>query len=817
MLSDGELKDFARGQSLYRVLQPWWDVFSHYLTIMMFMIGTLGGTLQLTLRKIVCVPCQITSNDFCGAVNHQGDSLNDSAAESSFSVISMATLKMDLQQYAYVDAVCYEQHLHWFGKFFPYVVMLQTLALVLISNFWFRYPSTSSRLMHFVSILHKCCDSPWTTRALSETVAEQGSQPSMSISSPPDVSQTLASNESRKPMGTELLSVLDKKEAEQAKAIFEKVKKLKVHVEDKDTIYHVYMMQIVIKIVFLLFTLAYSPYAASRILFDVHCVVKTQALMPFQVFQCVHSLATIFWLLSLVYTVLMIVYGSTCLYSFWWVMRNSLREYSFGSLREESSFSDIPDVKNDFAFILHLLDQYNPLFAKRFAVFLSEVSEKKLRQLNLNYLWPLEKLTLKLVRNTQDQLEIHLIALSGIPDAVFDIRDLEVLKLQFIPDARLPQKLTQLGQLSELWLDHSPATVDLHALAFLSEKLKILRMKFTEVDQMPWWIVNLLNLCELYLYGSMFSQDNTAFINGLPKLKNLKVLFLKCSLTALPKVITNSLPSIQKLFIDNEGTQLAVLQSLKMMTQLTSLELLNCDLQRIPSPIFSLKNLQELDLRENNLKTIEEIISFQHLPWLNTLKMKFNSITYIPVYIGVLQSLEYLQLSHNHINCIPSQLFLCSRLCHLDLSYNNLSVIPNEIQDLKRLQVLNLSNNNIETLPDEMFKNKTLQSLLLSHNCLAVVPSLVSELTGLILLDLRGNQLEKLPAELEACQCLMPNGLVVEECLLNSLPPSVKEGFQRSDREYLGKCETESASNSLNCNPIICNAGYGDSSLLNSM
>lgn len=116
-----------------------------------------------------------------------------------------------------------------------------------------------------------------------------------------------------------------------------------------------------------------------------------------------------------------------------------------------------------------------------------------------------------------------------------------------------------------------------------------------------------------------------------------------------------------------------------------------------------------------------------------------------------------------------------------------------------------------------MFKNKTLQSLLLSHNCLAVVPSLVSELTGLILLDLRGNQLEKLPAELEACQCLMPNGLVVEECLLNSLPPSVKEGFQRSDREYLGKCETESASNSLNCNPIICNAGYGDSSLLNSM
>lgn len=57
MLSEGELKDFAQGQSLYRVLQPWWDVFSHYLSIMMFSIGTLGGTLQARNFNRKCFIC----------------------------------------------------------------------------------------------------------------------------------------------------------------------------------------------------------------------------------------------------------------------------------------------------------------------------------------------------------------------------------------------------------------------------------------------------------------------------------------------------------------------------------------------------------------------------------------------------------------------------------------------------------------------------------------------------------------------------------------------------------------------------------------
>lgn len=54
---------------------------------------------------------------------------------------------------------------------------------------------------------------------------------------------------------------------------------------------------------------------------------------------------------------------------------------------------------------------------------------------------------------------------------------------------------------------------------------------------------------------------------------------------------------LQKLSVNNEGTKLMVLNSLKKMVNLTELELIRCDLERIPHSIFSLHNLQEIDLK----------------------------------------------------------------------------------------------------------------------------------------------------------------------------------------------------------------------------
>ncbi|XP_041914349.1 volume-regulated anion channel subunit LRRC8A-like [Alosa alosa] len=802
MIPITELRYFADTQPAYRILKPWWDVFTDYISIVMLMIAVFGGTLQVTQDKMICLPCKWVVNLTCG---HQ----NVSADPSMVGPPEPKGIQYDLDrhQYNYVDAVCYENKLHWFAKYFPYLVLLHTLIFLACSNFWFKFPRTSSKLEHFVSILLKCFDSPWTTRALSETVVEE------SDPKPPPSQQSMKANgargdhkrmsnvsedvEASVPMLQRTKSrleqgivdrsetgVLDKKEGEQAKALFEKVKKFRVHVEEGDIVYRLYIRQTLIKVVKFALIICYTAYYVRHIEFSVWCSVDLERLTGYRLYLCAHPLATLFKILACFYISLVMVYGLICVYTLCWMLRRSLKRYSFESIREESSYSDIPDVKNDFAFMLHMIDQYDPLYSKRFAVFLSEVSENKLRQLNLNLEWTPEKLRQRATKNVQEKLELHLFMLSGIPDTVFDLLELEVLKLELIPDITIPPTIAQLANLRELWLYHTPAKIEAPALAFLRESLKSLHIKFTDIKEIPLWIYSLKNLSELHLTGNL-SADNNRYIviDGLRELKRLKVLRLKSNLTKLPQVVTEVGQHLQKLSINNEGTKLMVLNSLKKMVNLMELELVRCDLERIPHSIFSLHNLQEIDLKDNNLKTIEEIISFQHLHRLTCLKLWYNQIAYIPIQIGTLTSLERLYLNRNKIEKIPSQLFFCRKLRYLDLSHNNLTSIHPDIGFLQNLQSLAVTANRIEVLPPELFQCRKLRTLHLGNNCLTTLPSRFGELTSLTLLELRGNRLEGLPVELSECRLLKRSGLVVEEDLFNTLPPEVKEQLWRADKE----------------------------------
>lgn len=105
--------------------------------------------------------------------------------------------------------------------------------------------------------------------------------------------------------------------------------------------------------------------------------------------------------------------------------------------------------------------------------------------------------------------------------------------------------------------------------------------------------------------------------------------------------------------------------------------------------------LQEIDLKDNNLKTIEEIISFQHLHRLVCLKLWYNQIAYIPIQIGTLTNLERLYLNRNKIDKIPSQLFFCRKLRFLDLSHNNLNSIHPDIGLLQNLQYFAVTANRV--------------------------------------------------------------------------------------------------------------------------
>ncbi|XP_008275217.1 leucine-rich repeat-containing protein 8E [Stegastes partitus] len=810
MIPVGEFRNLGTEQnSKLRVLKPWWDVFSEYLCIAMLMLGVFGCTLQLTQDKISCLPSPFTSPTpeaiDCSYIRTYRENVT-----AQYTLVTPGSPiiqevfgrknNLDIHQYVFVNHYCYERFVHWFAKYFPYLVVIHTMIFMVASSFWFKFPGTSSKIDLFVTILGKCFDSPWTTRALSEVSEERGEEKlvswrrnTMSKDSTerrPDEeeaggllmrSSSVKSNpEKKSPEPQSSPSLLDKKEGEQAKALFEKVKKLRTHVEEADILYHMYVLQTSLKVFKFLLIIVYTAVLVPYIQIVVRCYVPPE-LTGFDIYCCNHNKAHLFSKLAYCYICFVGVYGILCIYTLYWLFHRPLKEYSFDQVRLETGINDIPDVKNDFAFLLHLVDQYDSLYSKRFAVFLSEVSESRLHQLNLNYEWTDKKLRTRLTKNSSNRLELHLLMLPGLPDTVFELTEVESLKLEQVNNVTIPHSVAKLDSLQELSLIYSPAKLQLPALNHLKEHLKVLRLAFESLEEVPVWMYILHGLEELHLSGPLTNEvSKSATLDSLRELRSLSVLTLRSNLTKIPPSVGDIALQLQRLCIYNEGAKLQAFSSLKKLTNLISLELVGCELERIPSAVFSLSNLQELDLKENKLSTVEEILSLQHCQRLVTLRLWHNKIAYIPDHISKLHTLETLDMSWNKLRKLPSRLFYCTKLRHLDVSHNQLTSLPSEVSILQGLQFFSAAFNSLETLPEELFSCKRLKTLVLGNNCLSYLSSRVSNLAQLVRLDIKGNRLESLPLEIGDCPLLSHSGLTVEDNLLDLLPLDVRNKLIQS-------------------------------------
>lgn len=757
---------------------------------------------QLTQDKIACLPSHFTSPTpdaiDCSYIRTYGE--NETWEHKVFKPASPIIREvvgrknnLDIHQYVFVNHYCYERFVHWYAKYFPYLVVIHTMVFMVASSFWFKYPGTSSKIELFVTILGKCFDSPWTTRALSEVSEERGEEKLVSwrrntVSKEPtdrraDEEETVGllrsssvkSNPDKKSAESQPApSALDKKEGEQAKALFEKVKKFRTHVEEADILYVMYVLQTSLKVFKFLLIIIYSAVLVPNIEIVVRCFVPPE-LTGFDIFCCNHNKAHLFSKLGYCYITFVGVYGLLCIYTLYWLFHRPLKEYSFEQVRMETGINDIPDVQNDFAFLLHLVDQYDALYSKRFAVFLSEVSESRLHQLNLNHEWTAKKLRTRLAKNSSNRFELHLLMLPGLPDTVFEITEVQSLKLEQVKNVTISPSVAKLESLQELSLIYCSAKLQLPALNYLKEHLKVLRLSFESLEEVPVWMYHLHGLEELHLNGPLTNEvSRSATLESLRELKILQTLTLRCSLMKIPPSVVDVALQLQRLCIYNEGIKLQAFSSLKKLTNLVSLELVGCELERIPSAVFSLNNLQELDLKENKLTTVEEILSLQHCQRLVTLRLWHNKITYIPDHISKLHTLETLDISWNKLRKLPSRLFYCTKLRHLDVSHNQLTSLPAEVGILQGLQFFSAAFNSLETLPEEMFSCKRLKTLALGNNCLSNLNSRVVNLVQLVRLELKGNRLESLPVEIGDCPLLTHSGLIVEDNLLDLLPSDVR-------------------------------------------
>lgn len=774
MITVNEAVSLSESQAHFKALKPWWDVLMDYLLVLMLMTSFFSATLLIITDKVVCMPKTKEPDKYLVS------EFNEARFTPSISPRQIGHLtNLDYQQYMYVSVVCYHKVVPWQSKYFPYMALINTLVLLVGSNFWFKYPKTSSKVEHFLSILAKCFESPWTTKALEETSdqppPEMNRIKSSSTRSMDYSPKTPLLREVRFPaIHAPVSTILDKKEEEQAKALFEKIRHFRCHAENSNAVYKVYVAQTVFKVMAVLLVLGYALSLMGSFSFQHTCKPGIQNLMGYSTFTCTHNLAFILEKILLTYVLFLCLYAFLSFYALVWLFRSSLKTYSFQKHSDWTGFGDIPDVKNDFAFMLHMVDHYDSLFAKRFSVFLSAVSEGRLKELALNSEWPKDKLKDKIFKDAKGRYELQLSMLPAIPKSVYELNEVQVLKLELI-SARLLGAVSQLKSLSELHISHCSVKMDPDALSFLQQSVKTLHVRFTDLEELPSWMYSLKNLQELYLSGNLnCSSNKTIRLQSLHGLRGLQSLSLTSNLSHIPSAVMDVACQLSKLIIQNGDTELGSLGQLRKMNRLVELKLIHCKISKIPSAVTGLTSLQCIDMTSNLIQNVDELGTLQRLRSLTILRLCRNAIFRLPPSIELLRNLEELSISHNKLDNLPISLFNMVKLRYLDVGYNLIRVIPPEVVHLTRLETLVVTANQISYLPHELFRCSRLRSLYAGSNKLSSIPSEIGQLPLLSSLDITGNDLTTLPKEICNCLQMKKGGLDVEERVLASFPEELR-------------------------------------------
>jgi Leucine-rich repeat (LRR) protein len=110
--------------------------------------------------------------------------------------------------------------------------------------------------------------------------------------------------------------------------------------------------------------------------------------------------------------------------------------------------------------------------------------------------------------------------------------------------------------------------------------------------------------------------------------------------------------------------------------------------------------------REENYKTLLVLLSNSRPDTVKELDFSICGLKSLPKEISKFKNLEILNLHNNELQSLPKDLFKLSNIKELHLGYNLLTSLPIEIFNLKKLEILDISGNNkIKHLPPGLFKS----------------------------------------------------------------------------------------------------------------
>ena len=160
--------------------------------------------------------------------------------------------------------------------------------------------------------------------------------------------------------------------------------------------------------------------------------------------------------------------------------------------------------------------------------------------------------------------------------------------------------------------------------------------------------------------------------------------------------------------LSNLKTNLKLGGEISMTYGLKYLDLNNCNLDEIPKEMRVLNNLEELRLKYNQIRKIQNIpVSVKKL------YLSYNKLRSISEKVGNLKELEILFLGYNSIAYVPPEIGKLTKLQNLSLDDNRIQTLPVEMKELKNLRYLYLTNNDIKYIPKEI---ETLPNINIYYN-----------------------------------------------------------------------------------------------------
>ena len=204
----------------------------------------------------------------------------------------------------------------------------------------------------------------------------------------------------------------------------------------------------------------------------------------------------------------------------------------------------------------------------------------------------------------------------------------------------------------------------------------------------------------------------------------------------------------------------------KMFEPVRTISLRKNNISSLPESLFhspTLKNLCILNLDFNQISYLFPR-QFAHLPNLQVLGLSFNKLKQIESGLFASNRISELNLIGNELNTLPDDLMLgkiSSTLKFLKLGRNKLTAIPNCLSTINItgdtspvLEYLDVSHNQLRELPSDLFGSRlwlSLKDLHVGHNNISyIAPSLFHSLflQSIELIDLSFNSLKSLPGNM---------------------------------------------------------------------